>query len=202
MVENLLVALYCSGLVASAGVVWSSNPVHAVLALVLVFVFGGGVLLLLGLEFVSFTLLVVYVGAIAVLFLFVVMMLKVRRLELSEYKGLFAPLGAVFAGSFVCTFYAIFYRGLSGDKVVPGGLGYVDWSVELDLPWNSVALAEVFFRHHVVVFLALGFILLCAMVGAIGLTVDIRGWYIGGSKRQDIFVQVARDSSRVLRFIE
>ncbi len=77
----------------------------------------------------------------------------------------------------------------------------MDWGSNLDICYNSLLLGEILFRYYIVIFLFLGFILLCAMVGAIGLTFDIRGWYLSKSKKQDVFMQV-KVKTKVLRYIE
>lgn len=199
----LLYGMYLASIIGALGVIVLGNAVHSVLSLIVVFCFGGGILLLLGAEFVGLTLLVVYVGAIAVLFLFVVMMLKIKELEVREQVSQYYPLGFIFGIIFFADLFFIFSygRGFYQSGELPY-LQYVDWIYELDSTWNNELLSIVFFRHHVVVFLSLGFILLCAMVGAIGLTIEVRGWYITRARHQDIFLQVASSSNKSLLFVE
>ncbi len=205
MEEYLLLGVYGGALLSSVGVVFLSNPVHSVLSLVLVFCFGGSMLLVLGVEFVAFTLILVYVGALSVLFLFVVMMLRIKEMELVSSRVQFLPFGVILFLSFVCNLLFLLYR-INGtiNRTPQKNIFYKDWICELESVWNTEVLAEVFFRHYVLVFLSLGFILLCAMIGAISLTIDVRGWYISGSRKQDIFMQVAsgKNGAGTLLFVE
>lgn len=203
----LLCFFYILAILASIGVVLLRNPVHSVLNLVLVFFFGGCMLLILGAEFIAFTLVLIYVGALSVLFLFVVMMLRIKEVEMVSSKAAFLPFGFLFSFGFVSSFLFLFNPVIfvwPGSLVVRKNIHYVDWLSEIESVWNIETLAEVLYRQYAFVFLSLGFILLCAMVGAISLTFDLRGWYISVSRRQDIFMQVAVTSSEVqtLMFVE
>src|SRR5690606_27927382 len=152
--------------VASALMVISSrNPVHAVLFLILCFVNAAGIFLLSGAEFLALILIVVYVGAVAVLFLFVVMMLEVDFVAMSKGMLQYAPVGVVVglvlllelllvAGSFVIA------PEVAGNALLPMEAG-----VE-----NTRALRQVLYTRYVFLFQGAGAILLVAMIGAIVLT--------------------------------
>jgi NADH-quinone oxidoreductase subunit J len=164
-------------------VIASRNPVHSVLFLILVFVNSSGLFMLAGAEFLALMLIVVYVGAVAVLFLFVVMMLEVdfgqMRQGLLQYMPIGALVGLVLllelflvAGSFVVSPEVV------GNTVVP-----IDGTVE-----NTRALGQVLYTRYVFLFQGAGAVLLVAMIGAIVLTLQHRP----GLKRQDPVAQTAR----------
>lgn len=183
--------LFAAVLIASAVmVVTSRNPVHSVLFLILAFFNAAALFLIAGAEFLATILVIVYVGAVAVLFLFVVMMLDVDFAKLREGFQRYAPLGAVLG--------AILFLELV--------LVYATWSFAQDAAWlrlhptpsdvdNTRALGRILYTDHVWLFQLSGLILLVAMIGAIVLT--LRGKPT--SKRQDVARQVARSGSVNLR---
>jgi NADH-quinone oxidoreductase subunit J len=180
--------LFAGITVASAFMVISSkNPVHSVLFLILAFVNAAGLFVLLGAEFLAMILVVVYVGAVAVLFLFVVMMLDVDFAELRQgflsYLPLGVTLGLVFMVELilVVTTYAVQPGSISRGVLpaAPASAAIVD---------NTKALGLVLYTQYVYYFQAAGMILLVAMIGAIVLTLRHKV----SVKRQDINVQNAR----------
>jgi NADH-quinone oxidoreductase subunit J len=170
--------------VASALMVISSrNPVHAVLFLILCFVNAAGIFLLAGAEFLALILIVVYVGAVAVLFLFVVMMLDVDFAALRQGMLQYAPVGVVVglilllelllvAGSFVIA------PDVAGNALLP-----IDAAVT-----NTRALGQVIYTRYVFLFQGAGAVLLVAMIGAIVLTLRHKP----SARRQDVFRQTGR----------
>jgi NADH-quinone oxidoreductase subunit J len=180
--------LFAGITVASAFMVISSrNPVHSVLFLILAFVNAAGLFVLLGAEFLAMILVVVYVGAVAVLFLFVVMMLDVDFAELRQGFLSYLPLGATLGVIFmvelilVVTTYAVQPGGLSRGVLpaAPANAAIVD---------NTRALGLVLYTQYVYYFQAAGMILLVAMIGAIVLTLRHKT----SVRRQVIADQVAR----------
>jgi NADH-quinone oxidoreductase subunit J len=175
--------VFSATLIGSAlAVILARNPVHSVLFLILSFVAASGLFLLMGAEFLGMILIVVYVGAVAVLFLFVVMMLDVDFAELKQGFLQYLPIGALIA-----LFVAV-------------ELGYVaiGWTrspqaAEAAAPTgaiaNTAALGRVLYTQYFYFFQAAGMILLTAMIGAIVLTLRHRV----GVKRQDVSIQVARN---------
>jgi NADH-quinone oxidoreductase subunit J len=168
-------------------VVQSENPVHSVLFLVLVFFNAAGLLLLLEAEFLAMLFIVVYVGAIAVLFLFVVMMLQVKlaRTSLTGYL----PVGGLL---FLAFFLEVLVL-LEGDLLSPlGGASQGpspdQWVLQVDALTNAQILGQVMYTYYFYFFLAASLILLVAMVGAILLTMQVQY----NVKRQQIFQQVSR----------
>ncbi|MFD1943961.1 NADH-quinone oxidoreductase subunit J [Paradevosia shaoguanensis] len=178
--------------VASAAmVIFSRNPVHSVLFLILTFVNAAGIFMLAGAEFLALILVVVYVGAVAVLFLFVVMMLDVDFAEMRQGILQYAPIAAVVGIIFLLELLLLagtFFISpdVMGQAVVP-----IDATID-----NTRALGQVIYTRYVFLFQAAGAVLLVAMIGAIVLTLRHRT----SAKRQDIAKQVARgkDSIKVV----
>ena len=180
--------------VASAFMVISArNPVHAVLFLILVFVNAAGLFMLAGAEFLALILIVVYVGAVAVLFLFVVMMLDVDFAQLRQGLLQYAPIGVVVglvlllelllvAGSFVVS------PDVAGTAVLP-----IDHAVQ-----NTRALGQVLYTRYVFLFQGAGAVLLVAMIGAIVLTLRHKP----NVKRQNPVTQVGRKPSETLEVVK
>ncbi len=169
-------------------VVVSGNPVHSVLFLVLTFMGGGVMVLLLGAEYLALTILVVYVGAIAMLFLFVVMMLEIRVPRLSEWARLL-PVGSLL----ILAFLLEVWLTISGDLVPNLGLDVpapVHWSHELDSVPTLQIFGQVLYVRYGYYFLVAGLVLLAAIVAAIVLTVNARTRV----KRQHLFEQLSRNN--------
>jgi NADH-quinone oxidoreductase subunit J len=183
--------LFAAVLIGSAAmVVTSRNPVHSVLFLILTFFNAAALFLLAGAEFLAMILVIVYVGAVAVLFLFVVMMLDVDFAALREGFQRYAPIGAV-VGAILLLELLLAYVGwqFAGDAA---GLRLNPMPVDAD---NTRALGRILYTDHVFLFQIAGLILLVAMIGAIVLT--LRGK--PATRRQDIGAQVARSGSVNLR---
>jgi NADH-quinone oxidoreductase subunit J len=166
-------------------VIASRNPVHSVLFLILAFFNAAGLFLLLGAEFLAMILVVVYVGAVAVLFLFVVMMLDVDFAELREGFLQYLPIGALIGVIFLIELVLVV-----GTWAVDPGLVRASVSTipPADQVANTAVLGRVLYTQYFFYFQAAGLVLLVAMIGAIVLTLRERH----GVKRQDISLQVAR----------
>ncbi|WP_304072003.1 NADH-quinone oxidoreductase subunit J [Maricaulis maris] len=165
-------------------VVIARNPVRSVLFLILAFFSAAGLFVLLGAEFLAMLLIVVYVGAVAVLFLFVVMMLDVDFTELKQGFLSYLPLGGLVAiilavelGMIGMTWQASEQAMALRDAAIPEGLTNVE------------ALGLVIYDQYVYFFQAAGLVLLVAMIGAIVLTLRHKP----GVRRQSVSAQVARD---------
>ncbi|WP_191058035.1 NADH-quinone oxidoreductase subunit J [Geminicoccus harenae] len=164
-------------------VIASRNPVHSVLFLILAFFNSAGLFLLLGAEFLAMILVVVYVGAVAVLFLFVVMMLDVNFRRLREGARLYWPIGALVGVILLAELILVtggwaFAGGFETAAPIPS-----DPSIT-----NTEALGRVIYTDYVYLFQTAGVILLVAIIGAIMLTLRPRGTL----RRQDIAEQVHR----------
>jgi NADH-quinone oxidoreductase subunit J len=168
---------------AAVMVIAARNPVHSVLFLILAFFNGAGLFILLGAEFLAFILVIVYVGAVAVLFLFVVMMLDVDFAELRQGMLTYMPIGAVI-GLILLVELALV---LGTWTITPEALQLVG-SPTPEAVTNTEALGRILYTRYIYFFQAAGMILLVAMIGAIVLTLRHREEV----KRQDIGDQVAR----------
>jgi NADH-quinone oxidoreductase subunit J len=156
--------LFSIGVIASAVMVISArNPVHSVLFLIIAFVNAAGLFLLTGAEFLAMILVVVYVGAVAVLFLFVVMMLDVDFAQLKQGFLQYLPVGALVGLIVLVELILVVGVWTVAPQTVlstptPGGLS------------NTAAIGQVLYTQYVYLFQAAGFVLLTAMIGAIVLT--------------------------------
>jgi NADH-quinone oxidoreductase subunit J len=186
--------LFAGVCVASAVmVVASRNPVHSVLYLILAFVNAAGLFVMLGAEFLAMILIVVYVGAVAVLFLFVVMMLDVDFAELrrgaAQYLPFGAAIGIVFAFELVAAVWG-WSLGPSATQAItaPSPAGVT----------NTEALGRVLYTQYVYFFQGAGMVLLVAMVGSIVLTLRHKAKV----RRQSIAAQVARTKATAIEIIK
>lgn len=176
--------LFAGVCVASAVmVIVSRNPVHSVLFLILAFVNAAGLFVLMGAEFLAMILVVVYVGAVAVLFLFVIMMLDVDFTELREGFIEYLPVGIVIGGIFL--FELLLTVGFW--VINPGVAKSITAAIPANVS-NTEALGLVLYTRYIHYFQIAGMVLLVAMIGAIVLTLRHKV----SVKRQDINVQNAR----------
>jgi len=172
-------------------VVVARNPVHSVLWLILAFLSSAGLFILMGAEFVAMLLVIVYVGAVAVLFLFVVMMLDVDFAELKAGMAKYMPVALLIGVVLLMEMGLVFghweVAGTAADAraaVVPA-LGETQ---------NTPALGQVIYTQYFLLFQLSGLILLVAMIGAIVLTLRHRQ----GIKRQNILTQIYRDPAKAM----
>jgi len=178
--------VFASILLASAAmVVTARNPVHSVLFLILAFFNAAGLFLLMGAEFLAMILVIVYVGAVAVLFLFVVMMLDVDFAQLREGFQRYAPVGALIGLMLLVELVVV----LTAWQVAPEAvrLAAAPKPDQASIS-NAQALGRVLYTQFVFLFQASGMVLLVAMIGAIVLTLRERP----GLRRQSISAQLAR----------
>src|SRR5471032_2271037 len=174
-------------------VITMKNPVHSVLFLILCFFNAAGLFVLSGAEFLAMILVVVYVGAVAVLFLFVVMMLDVDFTALRQGFARYLPIGGIVAVvltvEMVIVAVSVATRGAAAHSAGPmsrtGGVT------------NAEAIGRVLYTDYIYVFQAAGLVLLVAMIGAIVLTLKHRP----GVKRQNIGAQVARTPAKGMRTV-
>ena len=162
-------------------VIGSRNPVHSVLFLILAFVNSAGLFVLLGAEFLGMILIVVYVGAVAVLFLFVVMMLDVDFVELRQGFLNYLPVGALVGIVLLAELLVVLGGWAIAPQVAPAAPAVAGLS-------NTAALGELIYTRYVYFFQAAAMVLLVAMVGAIVLTLRHRE----NVKRQSAAEQVGR----------
>jgi len=182
--------LFASMCVASAlMVIAAKNPVHSVLFLILAFVNAAGLFVLLGAEFLAMILVVVYVGAVAVLFLFVVMMLDVDFAELRQGFLQYLPIGGLVGVVFLAELLLV----VGAWAIGPGVPSTIAAKIPTDIP-NTQALGLVLYTRYIFYFQAAGVVLLVAMIGAIVLTLRHKP----SVKRQDISAQVARNKETAI----
>ncbi len=189
-------------LLSGVMVIQSRNPVHSVLFLILVFFNAAGLLVLLGLDFFAMIFLVVYVGAIAVLFLFVVMMLNIKIAEINEKRLRYFPIGGVLGVLFLFEVLVIVDNDLIPLLVYTPEtfldfktLHFINWSENLQTVTNIQAIGNLVYTYYFYFFLMSSIILLIAMIGAIVLTMQ-KGIRI---KRQQVFLQNTRDFAKTIR---
>lgn len=183
MIHIIAFYLFAAILIAAGMMtVFARNPVHSVLWLILAFFNAAGLMVLLGAEFIAMLLVIVYVGAVAVLFLFVVMMLDIDFAELRSGFARYLPIGAVLA--LVLTVELIF--------------GVISWRTPISQGFNSQAnvasvsniqaIGEILYTRYLLLFEVAGIVLIVALIGAIVLTNRPRG----GVRRQNVGWQNAR----------
>jgi NADH-quinone oxidoreductase subunit J len=193
MIATIFFYVFAAILLASAATVVSArNPVHSVLFLILAFFNAAALFLIAGAEFLAMVLVIVYVGAVAVLFLFVVMMLDVDFAELRGGFQRYLPVGA--------TIGAVLFIEL---VVIYGGWHVAPQAAGLRLSpapaiSNTQALGNVIYTDYIFLFQAAGLVLLVAMIGAIVLTLRDRKT----SRHQNIRVQTSRTVAETLEMVE
>jgi len=176
-------------------VIAAKNPVHSVLFLILAFVNAAGLFVLMGAEFLAMILVVVYVGAVAVLFLFVVMMLDVDFAELRQGFLQYLPIGALVGIVFLAELLLVVGAWTIGPDVPQ--------AIATPIPpvasvANTEALGHVLYTRYVYFFQAAGVVLLVAMIGAIVLTLRHKP----NVKRQNIAEQVARTKQTAIEIVK
>ena len=187
----LLIIFSISLLVSAFFVISSRNPVHSVMFLVLVFLFSAGLLFCLEVEFLALSFIIVYVGAIAVLFLFVVMMLDIKVGDNSLGFLNYGPIAYFVTFLFLLeiTIPLINIVG-SFDSVFSSDVNYfyVNWLQEIDYITNINAIGQLLYTYYFVYFLMSGLILYIAMIGALMLTLTLNRVV----KKQIVYKQLAR----------
>ena len=184
MIQAIAFYLFAAMVLASGALtITARNPVHAVLWLILAFFNAAGLMVLLGAEFIAMLLVIVYVGAVAVLFLFVVMMLNIDFAELRSGFAKYLPIGLALA------------TGLAAEIII--GIGaYSEGAIELGRRLSPInkhvpniqAIGNLLYTRYLFIFEGAGLVLLVAMIGAIVLTHRERG----GTRPQNINRQVSR----------
>jgi NADH-quinone oxidoreductase subunit J len=190
VIASLFFYLFAGICVAAAFMVIAArNPVHSVLFLILAFVNAAGLFVLLGAEFLAMILIVVYVGAVAVLFLFVVMMLDVDFAELRQGSLQYLPVGAMVGIVFLTELLLVVGAWVIG----PG----IPQTIAAPIPagiTNTEALGLVLYTRYIYFFQAAGMVLLVAMIGAIVLTLRHKPYV----RRQVISAQIARSKETAI----
>ena len=189
MIEALFFYLFSAVMLgAGAMVVISRNPVYSVLFLILAFFNAAGLFVLIGAEFIAMLLVVVYVGAVAVLFLFVVMMLDINFSEMRAGFQKYMPLGLVVGGILVFELVTVMYGDAFSNASLP---------IASEIA-NTTQLGAVLYTKYAFLFQIAGLILLVAMIGAISLTMRKRV----GVRRQSIADQNSRRREDVMQVVK
>jgi NADH-quinone oxidoreductase subunit J len=194
---TILFYLFAAIAVASGVMVVSArNPVHSVLFLILAFFNSAGLFVLLGAEFLAMILVIVYVGAVAVLFLFVVMMLDIDFAELRSGFMRYLPIGGLVGFILLAELMLIFGSWAIAPGVI--GLGAAPLPPSASAVTNTRALGDLLYTRYIIAFQLAGLVLLVAMIGAIVLTLRQRV----GVRRQSIPQQLARTRAEAVALVK
>ena len=198
MITNLLFYFFSNILLISAlMIIIVQNSIYSVLFLVLSFVASASILFLFECEFVSLMFITIYVGAIAVLFLFVVMMLDIKTIYFTKDSLKYFPFGSFVGLVFLVEILLVISKNF---KVNPYGSGflsnsYVNWFDKIDSFIDLEAIGQILYTHYVLQFLIAGIILMLAVVGSVVLTINTA---TKSAKHQVIFKQLSRNYKNVL----
>lgn len=196
MITALAFYLFAGIMVISAMlVITARNPVHSVLFLILGFFNSAGLFVLLGAEFIAMIMVIVYVGAVAVLFLFVVMMLDVSFAELRKGAMQYVPLGLIIGGILLVELTIIYGAWLMSPAMDENIAAPMEAHAGLT---NTEMLGRLLYTEYVLAFQLSGMILFVAMVGAIVLTLRVRK----GVRRQDIATQHNRSVDESMEVVK
>ncbi len=195
-IPSIMFYLFSTILVAAGvAVISAKNPVHSVFFLILAFFNAAGLFVLLGAEYLAMTLVIVYVGAVAVLFLFVVMMLNINFEKFRAGFIRYLPLGVGLAAFLFMELSVLLYQSLLTPAPVADAAVAIP---PLDQVTNARAIGQVLYTHYLLLFQMAGFILLVAMIGAIVLTHRHRP----GVRRQVIAAQNARTREESVQIVK
>lgn len=194
IITNVLFYFLAAVLLASSMVVITAkNPVHSVLFLVLAFFNSAGLFLMLGAEFISMLMVIVYVGAVAVLFLFVVMMLDIDFSTLRTGFMKYLPIGLLVAIIMFAELFMVLDISLNNSLNLAAADSPVPFDVE-----NTKALGAILYTDYIFPFQVSGLILLVAMIGAITLTLRVRP----GVRKQNISEQLKRSRKNGVELVK
>ena len=187
MIVPTIVFYVLAAMTVAAGVmvIAARNPVHSVLFLILAFFNSAGLFVLMGAEFLAMILVIVYVGAVAVLFLFVVMMLDINFVELRQGFLQYLPVGGVVGLILMIELIMLLGSTAIAPEVPAAAVAPIP---PVTVETNTHALGEVLYTRYIYLFQAAGMVLLVAMIGAIVLTLRARA----GVRKQRIAAQVGR----------
>ncbi len=196
MIDFIFYSFAFFTVLASVMVISLKNPVHAVLFLIFAFFNAAGLFILLGAEFIAMTLIIVYVGAVAVLFLFVVMMLNINIAEVRQGFLKYLPLGI---GLGLLIFIQIYYALSISEEAFPETVLPAASSNNIgDGLTNTEALGRLIYTKYFLIFQGAGVILLIAMIGAIVLTLT----HSKNVRRQDINKQISRTREQSVMLVD
>ncbi len=196
-IEILLFYVFSSiALMSSVMVISARNPIHSILFLILVFCNAAGLLILLEVEFLAMLFLIVYVGAISVLFLFVIMMLNIKLTEFNQNVLRYLPIGGIIIFIFMIEVLSIIDADLIplfinnsfySVKYILCDLNSISWINTIEFITNSQALGNIIYTYYFALFILAGILLLVSMIGAIVLTLNKRT----NARKQNIIAQLS-----------
>ena len=181
--ELIIYLLEILGIISSIMVIGLKNPVHSVFSLILTFCISSCLLLTINVDFLAIIFIVVYVGAIAVLFLFVVMMLNIKLVQFTESIIRYIPFGIILCIIFVNEIYFINLKFNLITDIQNEWIYYFNYSDTI------VLIGEILYTNFIHLFILAGLILLIAMIGTINITL----YHASNVKRQNISIQLGRD---------
>jgi NADH-quinone oxidoreductase subunit J len=182
--------LSLSAIFAGSKVISSNNPIHSVFWLILAFINAAFLLLLLGLEFLPILFCIVYAGAIGIMFLFVVMLLNIKLVEISENATRYLPIGVIIGFIFLYQIYFVFTSEVTN---YASNWEVYDFSSLVQVS-NIEQMGQLLYTDYFLYFLVSSLVLLVSMIGAIVLCL----YHEEGIKRQDIFSQVATEYDKTV----
>ena len=198
MITNLLFYLFSNILLISAlMIIIVQNSIYSVLFLVLSFIASASILFLFECEFVSLMFITIYVGAIAVLFLFVVMMLDIKTIYFTKDSLKYFPFGSFIGFVFLVEILLVISKNFKANPYQNGFLSnfYVNWFDKIDSFIDLEAIGQILYTHYVLQFLIAGIILMLAVIGSVVLTINTA---TKSTKHQVIFKQLSRNYKNVL----
>lgn len=190
--------LYCLVfllIIHGLSLVWVKNPVQSIFILILVFLQASGLLLLLRAEFLALLLVIVYVGAIAVLFLFVIMMLNIKLIDLSEKLYKYVPLGILISCVIIIIISILIEMNITYTSRI--NMIYLDWENELYIVEPMMYVGILICTYLNSYFIVISLVLLLALIGAIVLALDTYWQKLIFVKRQFIIDQVKAKKNNV-----
>lgn len=197
MIINFLFYFFSAILILSSlMVITVQNAVHSVLFLILSFITSASLLFLLECEFVALLFIMIYVGAIAVLFLFVVMMLDVKTLTIKKDLFKYFPFGSFIGFIFLIEIVLVISDTFTTNPYLESSLFnyHTNWLDKIDSLTELEAIGQLLYTHYVLQFLIAGNILLLSVIGAVSLTINKNHF----TKKQVIFKQLSRTYKNVL----
>lgn len=199
--------LYISILITSITVISALNPITSIFSLILAFCFSTCLFISIGAEFLGFVFLMVYVGAIAILFLFVIMMLDIKIIDLKDNYIQYFPVGFIIISFFVYQFYISlekFYKMSNFNKNLQKPLYelyYIDWANRIESLTNVEIIGKLLYTNYIDLFLLSSVILLIAMIGAIVLTLRSKTSK-PNSRKQNLNFQLFRDFEKTVKLVK
>ena len=199
MILNLLFYFFSILLLLSSlMIITVQNSIYCVLFLVLSFVSASSLLCLLEIEFIALIFIIIYVGAIAVLFLFVVMMLDIKTINLTKDSLKYFPFGSFVGIVFIVEILLVLFKTFQSSPYIKGELffnEYTNWFEKIDILTDLQIMGQLIYTHYVLQFLIAGFILLLSVIGAVILTIKTT---TKQEKTQSMFKQLSRNYKHVL----